>query len=95
MTISVEELDASYEQLKEFDLLGLIVRCRNTIHELAVIGKRNTERAIKAEQQLAKVTAERDGWKKNAGFYACCARGGEVPTEGAEPYTPQEQGEQE
>lgn len=50
--ISVDDIDSAIAQAQELDLEMLLVKCRATIHELAHIGQKNTERAIAAEFDL-------------------------------------------
>jgi len=47
----------------------------------------DARRSVRAtEQQLRDVTAERDGYAKNAAFYRSCVLSGEIPANGDEPY---------
>ncbi len=41
-------------------------------------------------ETIEQLQARVDGYRQNAGFYKSCALSGEVPKDGAEPFTPPE-----
>lgn len=58
--ITVKEIDELITKTKELDLPMQLVRCWSGMQELAQIAKRNTERAIAAEERVAELEEFRE-----------------------------------
>lgn len=51
--MTLNKLEAHMDTVKELDIGLVLAECRSTIDHLAHIGKKNTERAIAAEEKLS------------------------------------------
>jgi len=56
MPVTLKQIEDHMEQMESTS--ALLAGCRNTIHHLAHIGKKNTQRAIDAEARVAELKKE-------------------------------------